>query len=583
MVIKINNPDPPTADVIAVDIETSGLDQHSDRLLSIALNDGTDTWIYLDFYGFDLVRPLIEDANKLKLIQNAKFEALWFKKLGWTLRNIHDTLLAERVLAKDKMPMGLEDIVGRRVGVLSTKDVRETFYEHPGFALRPVTNEQITYMKNDVAYLHMIWQQQIAEAQEKDLVPTINLENKVVLAVADLEYHGLRLDVDLWLEQKAEYERLSKKADEDMRALIGEFSILVERKKKGETYIAEVPTQQINLNSWQQLLPTLNQRFNANAPNTKAETLKEYAKQENELGRFCRLLLKHKSWRKRIGFDYDKYVSAVTGKAHPTYHQLGARTGRFSCSKPNMQQVPRPIKGEPNMRNLWTADCEDFVIIRADYSQQEPRVMAQLSGDKAMIQACNAQDVYVEFGKYAYGETITHDDPRRHLMKTFVLAVGYGAGLDKLETQSGLPKKECAGIRQSIRDTFPTMVNFGNRMHRQVAQYGYVTTALGRRRYLPNSFTQAVNTPVQGTAADMFKLALVKIHDALTDMKSCGKISPNTRVWNLVHDEIEVHCRKDEVDIVLPLVKKLMEDAGKELCPDVLHVAEAEYGYRWDK
>lgn len=81
----------------------------------------------------------------------------------------------------------------------------------------------------------------------------------------------------------------------------------------------------------------------------------------------------------------------------------------------------------------------------------------------------------------------------------------------------------------------------------------------------------------------MFKLALVKIHKELTKMKKCGKIEDSTRVWHIVHDEIEVHCHKDEVDIVLPLVKQLMEEAGSEICPDVKHIAEAEYGYRWDK
>ena len=81
----------------------------------------------------------------------------------------------------------------------------------------------------------------------------------------------------------------------------------------------------------------------------------------------------------------------------------------------------------------------------------------------------------------------------------------------------------------------------------------------------------------------MFKLALVKVHTTLTKLKKDGKIKSNTRVWHILHDEIEVHCHIDEVDFLLPLIKELMEEAGREICPDVLHVAEAEYGYRWDK
>lgn len=586
MTIHINKSYTGNAQVLGCDLETTGLDVFAGRSLSCAFSDGTDVWIYLDFYGWNEARRLLEDKNILKIFHNSVFDMMWIKRhMQADVCNMFDTMLAERVLTLGKrVPAALDEVLARYFGIFMEKDTRKEFIDHPGFAFRPVTNDQISYMAEDVLYLPRLREAQLSTAG--DLLRTMELENEVAFAVVALQLGGITLDVDLWYQHKAHMQTIIEQSEQRMRAMIGDdFMLQVERVKQGVPYIEEIPGAEVNINAWQQGVPLLKQRFGTNAPNYQEATLQNYVDRGGEVGEFCELLLRHKHMSKLTGYGYDKYINPVTGKIHAEYHQLGARTGRFSSSNPNMQNVPRPAKGEPNLRHIFRSDTDDYVIIRADYSQQEPRVMAQLSGDPDMIKACNGTDVYIEFGKVAYGETIDKHDPRRHIMKTFVLATGYGAGADKLAAASGLSKQEAIKIRNLIRDKFPVMAQFGDKMYRQAVQYKFVSTMLGRRRWMDGniSFTEAVNSPVQGTAADMFKLAMVKIHKRLTNEIASGKLDTNTRLWNLVHDEIEVHCHKDQADYVNQLVIDLMEEAGSELCPDVKHIAESAIDMRWDK
>jgi DNA polymerase-1 len=241
---------------------------------------------------------------------------------------------------------------------------------------------------------------------------------------------------------------------------------------------------------------------------------------------------------------------------------------------------------ELDFRKMWIADDENSAIIVADYSQQEPRIMAQLSGDKKMIEACNSQDVYIEFARMLYGCEVAKDSRERYIAKQFVLATSYGVGSSELSHRHGIPLEECNTVRQHIKRTFPVMAQFCANMERQALTYGYVTTVTGRRRYFKKGekrlYTEAGNFPIQGTAADMFKLAMAKIYQWLTEEKKSGNIK-EARILNIVHDEIVAHCHKDDAKYVKENVCRLMEEAGKALCPAVSHYAEANISTCWEK
>jgi DNA polymerase I-like protein with 3'-5' exonuclease and polymerase domains len=611
MKINFDTVPPRWPDIVAVDLETTGLDPHRDHLLAAAVYGNDQVWLFLHTGGFKKLKPMLEDPDILKLFQNAKFDMKWFLKRGIRVNNIYDTMLADAVIESGRgLPMDLASIAARRAGTYLPKAVREEFFDHPGFDKKSLTAEQQEYMVHDVAFLSEIRDEQLRLISKAHLERVVDVEFSIVPALVELELTGLRLDAPMWFEQLNWFQLEVARLDTLMRQVVGDYVLEVPGKKAGRDIIKEISAEEINFNSPAQLKTLLNNRFGMPVDSTSKILLAEaldYMESSEEFSaldvlagkglvggswtddaaEFVKLHLDRKKWAKMIGFGYDEFINPLTERVHPSFHQMGARTGRFSCTDPNMQQVPKPSGDGPNMRQLWRADDDESVILRADYSQQEPRIMAYMSGDEAMIRACNEEDVYLEFAYEMYGRRVDKKSPERQYAKTFVLAVGYGAGVNKLHKASGLPVEECERIKHLIQAKFPVMAQYGNKQFAFLQTYGYVTTALGRKRYVDEKgkriFTEAVNTPIQGTGADMFKLALAKIYSSLTELKKHDKIKTNTRVWNLVHDELEVHCHKDEVSVVEELVRQGMEQAGYDLCPSVKHIASVEWGARWDK
>lgn len=627
--------------VLGVDLETTGLNPINNNLLSITLSDGNDAWIWLSIHDLKKLKPLLLDPEVIKVVHNGSFDLLWIKhKLGIDVVNVWDTLLVEKVITAGKeLPASLYDVLARRMGVILDKPIREEFIEHPGFAKKPITPRQITYMTEDVIFLPELREKQLADIYEADLQRVIDLELAVLPIIVNLEYYGVKLDVEKWWEYQERIKEKIQEIESNLVLLLGEkYELSVERTRKGQKVVEQIPVENIKWNSPSQMKALLNgfdlttigrkrltkeekealEKAGIDYPEDGKITvdylalLRSYGKKAEKIIKnlspkkhifdstgepalvaylevgidqlavdFIHLLLEHRTWSKMAGWGYDGYVNPTTGKVHPNWRQLGADTGRLSCGDPNLQNVPRPREDEPNFRQLWIPDSKDYVIICADYSQQEPRILAQMCQDQAMLKACNSQDVYIEFAKFMFGRTVEKGSEERYIAKQFVLAVGYGAGADKLHVTSKLDLELCTYNRNLIRNTFSGMVAWAEKQYRLLQTYGYTTTLLGRRRYFPNPktrwYTTAVNTPVQGSAADMMKLALRNINEVLTNSDY------DARIWLTVHDEVEVMVRQDQAEAVLPLVVDAMEAAGKFLCPDVLHVAEAAIHTSWDK
>lgn len=309
---------------------------------------------------------------------------------------LFDTQLAEDTIYKgldrSNYPTSLEWTLNRRKGILVDKSVREEFYNHPGFAVRPVTVKQLEYMKDDVIHLHDIKKQQIVEGTDKGLIPTFNLENDCVPVTAELEYYGKKMDVDLWFSQVSEMEQLVTKYDKRARDVIGTDTIVVSYTKGDKIFTADT----INFNSNQQVLNLYNTVFGDNIKSTNAKLVLipklEMGQLTKRGSKFTEELLKMREWRDRKKFAYERFIHPVTGKSHCEYRQDGTATGRYSSKDPNMQQVPRPTSpDEPNLRHIWVADDENHVIIRCDYSQQEPRILGQILGLKDVIKRVTQQ------------------------------------------------------------------------------------------------------------------------------------------------------------------------------------------------
>ena len=336
---------------LAVDIETSSLDPYTGRLLSVAFSDGEDVWIILDIHGWDKAKKLLDDFLITFIAHNVIFEMKWFKqRFGIQLKTYFDTMLAEKVIDGGRgEPASLEYVLASRCGIVADKETRDEFADHPGFAFHPVTDNQLKYMMQDVLYLHEIKKQQEEELEKEEelernqLRPVLELEHEVVPSVVEVELGGMQFDFDLWVEHVNSLRNLIDKADQELRELIGEGYVLeVPAKKKGESYIKEIPLEEINLNSPIQMRMLLCIRFGARITSTAKAVLQELVEAGDELGHVAELILEIRQNEKLVSFDYPKFVNSKTGRIHASYRQYGTATGRFSCNNPNLQQVPRP-------------------------------------------------------------------------------------------------------------------------------------------------------------------------------------------------------------------------------------------------
>lgn len=627
-IVPTNKPLPEFSECVALDLETTGLCPHQNTILSVALFDGQDTYILLR--NFERLIPLLTNPGVVKVGHNLDFDLRFLKKnLHVDIVNVFCTFICEKLLTMGlETPCALYDVAARRCGVILNKETREGFIDHPGWDSQPITNEQITYMQEDVLYLLQIREQQLKEISKVQLGRTLKLELEVLPIIVQMKLDGLKLDVPLWEEYAKQIETQVQTIKSQMVSHLGpEFKLFVPRTKKGVPIQEEIPVEKINFGSSQQMLQLLNSfelttsqeeeiipeedlavlvvrrdnepQLPSKKKRKKRKVVHKFASTGEpalnaylEVGtndravEFIKLLLDYRNWVKMSGWNYPEYINPVTGSVHPEWRQLGPETGRMACANPNLQNVPRPHEGQPNLRKLWIPDDEDHVIILADYAQQEPKVLAQHCQDTAMLEACNSDDVYISFAKYMYGREVDKKSEERQIAKQFVLAVGYGAGATKLHSTSKLPFEECERIRNIIRTTFPGMVSWAQQQYRQVMTYGYCTTALGRRRYFPpnrRKFTEAVNTSIQGTAADMLKLSLVKINNLLTREKLSGKIGFSNRLWMAVHDEVEIHVHKSVAEQLFPYVLAEMKEAGEYLCPDVFWIAEGKILPTWNK
>lgn len=297
------------------------------------------------------------------------------------------------------------------------------------------------------------------------------------------------------------------------------------------------------------------------------------------------LLLEWSEWKTIGRWRYDQFVNPLTGKIHPSWNQVAADSGRFSCSSPNMTNVPRPSDGRPNFRNLFIPG-EGNLLVVSDFAQQEIRVLAQLSQDPALIKAASTEDVYAAAGEIVYGKKITKADPERFLMKTAILGYFYGASPATTAESLGVTENEAIELHRSLGSAFPVAKRWGDLRIRYLRQQGFSETIWHRRRLFPELATVAPddlwkyeriarNNPVQGTAADIAKLAMVKIYHALKQ--------GNYNAWirQMVHDEVVVECVAEQADEVGEIVTAKMLEAMETICPDIQAEVETHVGDSW--
>ena len=566
------------AALFAFDTETDGLDYMQARLvgLSFAVAPGEAAYVPLahDYLGAPAqlatdwvlaqLKPLLEAADKPKVGQNLKFDRNVLRNYGITLRGIaYDTMLESYVLNSTATRHNMDDLAATYLGYKTV-----TFEEIAGKGVKQLTFNQIEL---DKAAFYAAEDADITLRLHQALWPRLEgdsalcqvyreIECPLVPVLADMERAGALISVPLLQEQTQQIEQRLAELEVEAHQLAGQAFNLSSTKQLGEILFEKLG------------LPVL-KKTPKGAPSTAEEVLAELA----ETYELPKLLMEHRTLAKLKSTYTEKLplmVNPATGRLHTSYHQAVTATGRLSSSDPNLQNIPIRSEEGRRIRQAFVA-APGFKLVAADYSQIELRIMAHLSGDEGLLQAfASGQDIHRATAAEILGlplEQVTADQRRNAKAINFGLIYGMSAfGLAK---QLGMSRAEAQLYMDRYFARYPGVQRYMERTRQQADEQGYVETLFGRRLYLPDIKARnqavrkaaeraAINAPMQGTAADIIKRAMLKVSDWIA---TCP--ADSIRMLMQVHDELVFEVRDECVDDLLPLLRQQMTAAADLAVP----------------
>ena len=579
-----------TAELVAVDTETTSLDYMRAELVGISLAVAPGQAAYIpfghDYLGapeqlprelvLEKIKPLLEDASIAKVGQNLKYDMSVLAQHGINLQGIaFDTMLESYVLDSVATRHDMDSLALKYLDEETIK-----FADVAGKGAAQITFNQVSleqagpYASEDADItlrLHnRLWPQVSAEASLTKVFEDIELP--LIPVLSRIERTGALVDDTLLFQQSQE---------------------LSERLAELETQAWDLAGQQFNLASPKQLgeimfekleIPVLKKTAKG-APSTKEEVLQELALDYP----LPKVILEHRGLAKLKSTYTDKLpvmINPVTGRIHTSYHQAGTATGRLSSSDPNLQNIPIRTAEGRRVRQAFIAK-PGCLLVAADYSQVELRIMAHLSEDPSLLEAFNAgQDIHRATAAEVFSvepEAVTTD--QRRSAKAINFGLIYGMSAFGLARQLGINRKQAAEYIELYFARYPGVQNYMNNIRTTAAENGFVETICGRRLYLPEINSRngmrrqaaertAINAPMQGTAADIIKRAMISVDRWLqsSDLQS--------RMIMQVHDELVLEVPESELEIVKQGLIERMESAAELLVPLVVDVG---VGNNWDE
>jgi DNA polymerase-1 len=576
--------------LMAVDTETTSLNYMVADLvgISVAIEAGEAAYIPFghDYLGvpqqlsretvLEAIKPILEDPKIKKVGQNLKYDTSVLAQHGIDLKGIaYDTMLESYVINSVATRHDMDSLAQHYLEVETT-----SFTEIAGKGASQLTFNQIAleqagpYAAEDADItlrLHQaLWPQVKAELPLKTLFEEIELP--LIKVLSGIERTGALVDDTLLFQQSQE---------------------LAERLAELETQAWELAGQQFNLASPKQLaeilftkleIPVLKKTAKG-APSTKEEVLQELALDYP----LPKVLLEHRGLAKLKSTYTDKLpvmINPTTRRIHTSYHQAGTATGRLSSSDPNLQNIPIRTAEGRRVRQAFIAP-EGHRLIAADYSQIELRIMAHLSGDQNLLKAFEqGQDVHKATAAEVFGVNLAQvTTDQRRSAKAINFGLIYGMSAFGLAKQLNIGRKQAAEYIELYFQRYPGVQEYMNQVRHSAAEKGYVETHFGRRLYLPEINSRngmlrqaaertAINAPMQGTAADIIKLAMINVDNWLrnNNLKS--------RMIMQVHDELVLEAPESEHHEVIVGIKECMENAASL---QVKLVVDVGVGDNWDE
>jgi DNA polymerase-1 len=575
------------APLAALDTETDSLDPMRARLvgISLATEPGLAAYIPLAHAGPDapeqlpldhvlqVLRPWLEDAARPKLGQHVKYDTHVFANHGIAVRGYaHDTLLESYVLEAHK-PHGLGSLAERHLGRrgLSYEDLCGKGANQIPFAQVDVARAAEYSCEDSEMTLHVhqvLWPRLQAEPRLASVYADIEMPVSAVLG--RIERHGVLIDAAKLARQSRELAERMVALEREAYDLAGQPFNLGSPKQIGEILFGKLG------------LP-VKKKTATGAPSTDEEVLAELAADYPLPAR----LLEHRSLAKLKGTYTDKLplmVNPATGRVHTNYAQAVAVTGRLSSNEPNLQNIPIRTPEGRRIREAFVAP-PGYVIVSCDYSQIELRIMAHLSGDEALQRAfAQGQDVHRATAAEVFGiEPQAVSAEQRRYAKTINFGLIYGMGAFGLAQSLGIERSAAGAYIDRYFQRFAGVKRYMDETKAGAAERGWVETLFGRRIVLPeikggsgprraSAERQAINAPMQGTAADLIKLAMIAVDRALAERA--------TRMVMQVHDELVFEVPDAELDWVRREVPALMAGVASLSVP---LVADVGVGANWDE
>jgi DNA polymerase-1 len=579
-----------SAELIAFDTETTSLDYMEARVVGVSFAVEAGHAAYLPFahdymdapqqLDEDLVlaalKPLLEDDNLKKVGQNLKYDRSVLLNHGIQLRGItYDTMLESYVLNSTSGRHDMDTLANKHLEMSTIK-----FEDIAGKGAKQLTFNQVTleeagpYAAEDADItlrLHQtLWPQLHNEPNIERVFTEIELPLLPILS--DIERTGALLDVNLLGKQSIE---------------------LGERLSELEKLTYTLAGEEFNLSSPKQLAVILFEKLELpvikktpkGAPSTAEEVLQELAL-DYELPK---LLIEHRGLSKLKSTYTDKLpkmVQPATGRVHTSYHQAVTATGRLSSSDPNLQNIPIRSKEGRRIRQAFIAP-KGHKIVAADYSQVELRIMAHLSGDQGLQDAFSqGLDVHKATAAEVFSCPIDQvTTEQRRSAKAINFGLIYGMSAFGLAKQLNVGRYEAQDYINLYFERYPGVQSYMDNTRVEASEQGYVETLKGRRLYLPEINSSngmrrqaaertAINAPMQGTAADIIKLAMISVDAWLKDKNL------NSKVIMQVHDELVLEVPDEELEQVSQGIKRIMEDAMALSVPLVVDVG---VGDNWDE
>ena len=568
---------------ICFDTETTGTDVNNCELVGMSFSFKDHEAYYIPFSSkreevltiLEEFKPIFEDENIEKIGQNIKFDIAILK---WYDINVNgklfDTMIAHYLLQPDLrhgmdylaesylnyIPVSIEELIGKKgKNQLSMRGVSlEIIKEYAS------EDADITWQ------LKNVFEPLLVESEVQDLYN--NVEAPLIPVLADMEKEGVKID------------------GEALNAFSEQLKIEL---KQLEIEIYELSGTTFNIASPKQLGEVLFDQLKI------VEKPKQTKTQQHSTGEeiLIKLVNKHPIIQKILDFRQlsklkSTYVDTLpelinprTGRVHTSYNQAVAATGRLSSNNPNLQNIPIRTERGREIRKAFVPRNSDYTLLSADYSQIELRIIASLSGDEGMLEAFNTKvDIHTATAAKVYGVELAEvsQDMRRNA-KTVNFGIIYGISAFGLSERLNIPRKEAAEIIDNYFAKYPKIKDYMNQTIAFARENGFVETMLGRRRYLKdimsNNFNakgfaerNAINAPIQGTSADMIKVAMINIHREFTKRDLLSKMILQ------VHDELVFDIHKSELDIVKPIIEECMKTALPLKVPVEI---EMEIGDNW--